>query len=334
MLAGPEFAPEIFSVSSEKLFAISASLVTPALGFLFLYLLRLPLTKLPGIEAPAEWKPPRWALPLFALVSTAAVVFTVVLGLALEFIPDTPPSDEVSAHFGLIREVRVADIDTIKSVVVSISDYDGESDLRIIANGYIQFSTSTNCMMSYQCKPANAEVPPETKQVFEGPALKYVSLFRVKQRYVLPVNLDVTNFFVPGTNFLDIISGNSGVGDCRVSVSISISDISGVKKNVEISISDDEGQHVDLRADARHQETFFSAYRAQGSTFEPTVHPVYRTLEANPSYRLCQRIRMIVPISTGQLSWRTEEAWTRWAQERRRREECEVRNGTDSVCSK
>ena len=42
MLAGPEFAPEIFGVSSEKLFAISASLITPALGFLFLYLLRLP----------------------------------------------------------------------------------------------------------------------------------------------------------------------------------------------------------------------------------------------------------------------------------------------------
>jgi hypothetical protein len=83
---------------------------------------------LPGIEAPAEWKPPRWALPLFALASTAAVVFTVVLGLVLEFILDTPPSDEVSAHFGLIRDVRVADIDTIKSVVVSISDYDGESE--------------------------------------------------------------------------------------------------------------------------------------------------------------------------------------------------------------
>jgi hypothetical protein len=90
MFAGPEFAPEIFGVSSEKLFAISASLVTPALGFLFLWLLRLPLNKLPGIEAPAEWKPPRWALPLFALVSTAAVVFTVVLGLALEVIRDTP----------------------------------------------------------------------------------------------------------------------------------------------------------------------------------------------------------------------------------------------------
>jgi hypothetical protein len=189
-------------------------------------------------------------------------------------------------------------------------------------------------MMSYQCKPATAEVPPETKQVFEGPALRYVSLFRVKQRYVLPVHLDVTNFFVPGANFLDIISGNSGVGDCRVRVSMSISDSSGVKKNVEISISDAEGQQIDLRAEAKPQETFFSVHRAQSSTFKPTVHPIYRTLEANPSYRLCQRIRMVVPISTAQLSWRTEEAWVRWAQDRRRREECEVRNGTDVVCSK
>jgi len=193
MFAGAEFAPEIFGVSSDKLFAISASLVTPALGFLFLYLLRLPLSKLPGIEAPAEWKPPRWALPLFALSSTAAVVFAVALGLALEFVPDMPASDEVSAHFGLVRDVSVSDVDAIKSVVVSIGDYDGASDLRIIANGYVQFSTSTNCMMIYQCKPANVEIPSDAKQIFGGLALQYTSLFRVRRRYNLPIDLDVTN---------------------------------------------------------------------------------------------------------------------------------------------
>jgi hypothetical protein len=161
-----------------------------------------------------------------------------------------------------------------------------------------------------------------------------VSLFRVKQHFSLPIRFDVSNFFAPGTNFLDVISGNSGVGDCRVRISISISDDKGVKRDFDISILDGEGQHLDIRANARTQETFFSVHRAQGATFEPTVHPVYRTLEANPSYRLCQRIRVIVPVSTEQLSWRTEKEWVEWARKRRRREECEVRNGTDTVCNK
>lgn len=334
MFAGPNFVPEVFEISSERLFSLSGSVLAPALGFLFLYLLRLPLHKLPLIDAPPDWKPPRWALPLFALASTAIVVFSAALGLALELIPDIPPSAEVSDHFGIIRDVDVADMAVVKSIAVSVSDYDRESDLRIIANGYIQFSTSTNCMMSYQCRPATAEVPLEAKQIFEGPALKYVSLYRVKQRYILPINLDVTNFFVPGANFIDIISGNSGVGNCRVQLAVSMSDAAGITKHFEISISDSESEHLDLRSAAKPEEVFFSEYKTPSANSEPGIHPVYRTLEANPSYRLCQRIRMFVRLSKTQLSWRTDAMWVRWAQDRRRRERCEVRNGTESLCAK
>lgn len=232
-----------------------------------------------------------------------------------------------------IRDVRISNLDAVKSVMVSINDYDRESDLRIITNGYVQFSSSTNCIMIYQCQPANAEFPQDAKLVFGGLALQYISLFRVRQRYSLPLHLDVTNFLIPADNFLDIISGNSGVGSCRVSVSISISDVSGAKKNFDILILDAEGQRIDLRADAQPQETFYSVDRPPGSISEPTMHPVYRTLEADPSYRLCQRVRMVMPITKDQLSWRSQQAWVQWAQDRRRREDCEVRNGTESDCA-
>jgi hypothetical protein len=216
MFAAPEFAPEIFGISSEKLFAISGTLVTPALGFLFLYLLRLPLTSLPVIGATGDWKPPSWALPTFALTSTAAVVFTAALGLALELSPAVPRSDEMTGHFGFVRDIVTTDLRAIQSVVVSVEDYDGASDLRVVVNGYVPFSTSTDCMMSYQCKPSNADISLEAKQLLLGQPLDHVSLFRVKQRYQLPVRLDVTNFLMPGINFVDIISGNTGVGSCQV----------------------------------------------------------------------------------------------------------------------
>jgi hypothetical protein len=101
-----------------------------------------------------------------------------------------------------------------------------------------------------------------------------------------------------------------------------------------MSILDAEGESLDVRADAKAQEIFFSSYRPAGASFEPTVHPIYRTLEANPSYRLCQRIRMVVQVSATQLSWRTEAAWIQWAQARRAREDCEVRNVADGICGR
>jgi hypothetical protein len=238
------------------------------------------------------------------------------------------------AHFAVVRDVAIADLRAVRSAVISIEDYDGESDLRVVVNGYIPFSSSTNCMMSYQCKPHGANIAPEARQLLQGQALDHVSLFRVKQTYELPVHLDVTNFLMPGTNFLDIISGNTGVGSCRVGIRTAISDGSGTTNDVQTSILDAEGNSLDVRADAKAQEAFFSAYRAAGASLEPTEHPIYRTLESNPSYRLCQRIRMLVHISAAQLSWRTEDAWARWARARWQHNDCEVRNVTNGVCGR
>jgi len=332
MFAAAEFAPEIFGVSSDRLFAISGALVTPALGFLFLYVLRLPLASLPGIETPSDWKPPRWVLPVFALISTAAVVFTAATGLTLEVAPARPPLDEVNGHFALLRDVPTADFKAVRSIVVSVDDYDGASDFRVISNGYVQFSTSTNCLMNYQCKASDAALSPEAISMLNGPPLKYPSLFRVKQFFRLPVRLDVTNFAAPGSNFIDIIVGNSGIGDCRLAISVSLSDGGAVKRTFTLSISDGVGGGVSLRADAAAMETFFSVSKPQASALAPAVHPIYRTFEADPSFRLCQRIRLIIPLSADQLAWRSGEEWTRWAQDRRRREDCQVRNGTERDC--
>jgi len=62
-----EVEPELLGLSSSQYQQAAASLVTPALGFLFLYALGLPLKKIPFIDAIEGYSPAAWLLPLFAL---------------------------------------------------------------------------------------------------------------------------------------------------------------------------------------------------------------------------------------------------------------------------
>ena len=59
------FDPDILGWSAAAFLTFAQTVLTPALGFLFLYLMRLPLTKLSFVPESAKYKPPRWVLPLF-----------------------------------------------------------------------------------------------------------------------------------------------------------------------------------------------------------------------------------------------------------------------------
>ena len=155
------FEPQLFGLLAKDYFGAAQTLFAPAVGFLFLYLLRLPLQKLPIIAAVTEYRPPIWLLPIFALGTWFLFVLFLSIGGWLEILRSNAPSEVFARSFQRTRQVAVKDDPGLglKKVQVAVDAYDGRSDFRIFVNGYRIFGSSSNCMLKFQCQEEATRTP-------------------------------------------------------------------------------------------------------------------------------------------------------------------------------
>src|SRR3954454_19544012 len=131
------FDSTIIGVSSTELRSFCTAMLTPMLGFLFLYLLGRPLKKIPIIDVDSDYKPPRWVLPAFALGSTFMVSVAFSCSIFLITLKSRP-----SAEVFLQQYERSFDLTNSKlsqpmsSATLQLEDYVGASTLHFFVNGY------------------------------------------------------------------------------------------------------------------------------------------------------------------------------------------------------
>jgi hypothetical protein len=90
---------------------------------------------------------------------------------------------------------------------------------------------------------------------------------------------------------VDIISGNSGKGDCRLAFSV-ILEFESSKTAYAATIASDVGNSSVTHTDDHHTNEIF---HSGGKTFalsDDNIIDPYLTMAADPSYRLCERIRV------------------------------------------
>src|SRR5258706_6936126 len=101
----PMFDAEIFGITSSQFLQFALTLIGPTVGFVFLYLLSLPLNKLPFVEAIAGYKPPGWLLPTFALGSLYLLVTSFSIAVILWRHEDNPNTLDFLASFVKFRAI-------------------------------------------------------------------------------------------------------------------------------------------------------------------------------------------------------------------------------------
>ncbi|MDE8762598.1 hypothetical protein PZB21_25840 [Rhizobium sp. CBK13] len=282
------FEPELFGIAASRYADFGLSLLTPLLGFLFLYLLRLPLKKLPIIGGDVNYTPPKWVLPLFA----NGTLFAAGLSLSIAYSLTQTRVEPDQTDFGLNFEEHIQykpDIGPITGIEYSLDDYDGLSDFRLFLNGYRLFGTSSHCMLNFQCRHAD-DLGAKARFALAKPEdLADLSFRHVRELRPLPVSDDVSDYLVPGRNTIDVFVGNSGVGDCSVLATLHFRGKNAVR-SLKLIVSDDP-------ASQRIQQSTASDYDAYtfASSQDPTAPDQlikYSTYADNPSYRICERIRV------------------------------------------
>jgi len=255
------------------------------MGFLFLFLLGQSLTKLPFIDAGEVYKPPKWVLPLFATSS----LFGTSLALSFIFFLLVTPlrsSDTIFLNQYQVQRSLVPPPShgPLRAAEIILEEYDGDSNLDIFVNGYIVFSSERDCMMNYQCTN-NSESIDFSGTYAEVP--KYGYLHHLGKLSPTPNSISIEERILPGFNSIDVVSVNSGVGDCRVTLSINLRFESGeVVRSVRIL--PESGIAQEAQAMNLHSIDIFPSYGRSGG--ERLIEP-YLTYNANVSYMLCQRIR-------------------------------------------
>ena len=156
------FEPEALGLSGPQFQQFAAALVTPALGFLFLYLLGLPLKKMPFFEVIEDYKPPAWVLPLFALGSLLALSSLASAAFFLNYFQSNSDIGSFLAAFFYVYRIETpANKDQIEQAYFTLNDYDGYSNFRILVNGY---------ELSPLCHPAMGRVPASFEPCWLGDA--------------------------------------------------------------------------------------------------------------------------------------------------------------------
>ncbi|AUW47171.1 hypothetical protein [Rhizobium leguminosarum] len=312
------FEPELFGIAASRYADFGMSLITPLLGFLFLYFLRLPLKKLPFIGGDVNYTPPSWVLPLFAMSTLFALGLSFSIAFFLMQMRGEPNQVDFANSFE--RKIDYApNIGTVIGASYSLVEYDGDSDVRIFLNGYRLFGTSSHCMLNFQCRNAadlGAKARFSAARTFDLPDLSYK---HVRQLRSLPISEDVTDYLVPGQNIFDLFFGNSGVGDCAVQALIHLR---GDKTERDLRLTVTDG----LSAKPVEQTTGpgFDAYVYSASADQNSPESVskYGTYIDNPSFRVCERIRVIFQVSNG---FPFDEAtWKAKQQARQKAENCEI----------
>jgi hypothetical protein len=83
------FDPTLFGVASSQYLHFASLMLAPTLGFVFLFLLGLPLKKIPGIDL-GDYSPPKWLVPIFALSSLFVISCSTSISFFLNFLSESP----------------------------------------------------------------------------------------------------------------------------------------------------------------------------------------------------------------------------------------------------
>ena len=326
------FEPEALGLGSSQYQQFAASLVTPALGFVFLFLLGLQLKKLPFVDALQDYKPPAWVLPTFAVGSLFSLSLFIFITFFLNFMRASPSIDDAINTFSKVRPIKVeSNYGELQYAAFTLSDYDGSSNFRIIVNGYRMFGSSSDCMLSYQCKAQTSATVPIFNEAQKIP-IKDNSIYHIHSLNVLPVTREIKDHLVSNnSNFIDIFSENSGLGDCRLNVLFSYS-FANQSMTYRVIINSEIGEEILTKTGYDTVNTFFSKGPKVGvDTDQVQLIPVYKTLSSEVTNRVCERIRLQLDLSKIDICGETQ-SWEKWVFDRHRSELCDIVNNARPHC--
>jgi hypothetical protein len=297
------FEPEVLGLSSSQYQQIAISFVAPTLGFLFLFLLGLPLKKIPFVDVIEDYTPPTWVLPLFALGSLFALCLFGSITFFANYFTEYPDDRHFLAQFIKKRTLNVpADVGKLEAASITLNDYDGSSNFRFYVNGYRMLGSSSDCLLSYQCKPPNPQSEADL-QTTRSQHLKDRSFHHIHSLHSLPHTEAILDHLVQGNNFVDLVSENSNLGDCKIDAVISLSFAkadSAAKTNLyfRIKIEPDMEKEVEPDGGTNVEDKFFSYGRvATGEGNVPDFIDPYGTRWSDGTDRLCERVRVSIDLS-------------------------------------
>ena len=228
------FDAELLGFTATQYWQFASVILTPTLGFVFVYLLNRPLKRLPLIDAGDDYQPPRWVLPVFAISSLFAATLSISLSAFMLLTVSRSSDSTFLRSYHLERSLEVPeDYGPIRIATVTLKQYDGYSNLDLFVNGYMAFSTETSCAMLYQCNDEASAVSVEEN--YKQVTMRYGSMHSLSVTNTLPLNVDLTKYLQSGQNHIDIVSVNSGIGDCALTLDLKLTFNSAeLSKNVFI----------------------------------------------------------------------------------------------------
>ncbi len=289
------FEPELFGLTADQYRGFAGILVTPLLGFVFLYFMGLPLAKLPLIGNDIKYAPPRWVLPFFAIGSLFIATLASSIGFTLSWYTAEPNASGFVGSFQKVIELPVPP-GALTQARLTISDFDQLSNFRVFVNNYRVFGSSADCLMRYQCRPiGDADARSDYLSAVHLEAAGH-SVHAIYSLNSLPHIESIGEFLVRGQNNIDVHIENSGVSDCSVQLGIQFTFADGTVLQPSL--------HVDGAVGASGVQTLpdgqpLYVFHASASTpkqRKAQIEP-YGTYASNPSYRLCERIRFAMSLS-------------------------------------
>jgi hypothetical protein len=291
------FEPEIFGLASPALWSLTQALVTPTLGFLFLYLMRLPLPEFSFLPRKTEYTPPAWVLPIFAHGSIFALVAIVSTNVILNNVHARALADDVKSDLFLVRDVYT-DGKRLTKVAIVLKSYDGLSGFKIFANGYHIFSSDRNCVAAFQCTQIADKAEREMEE-FKRRRVSGGSLYELNKTNTFPLEIPLNNYLAVGQNYLEVISENSGTGGCGLSAEIVLTTEQNQHERYLLKIlphpASPERKQPNRRSDLISEEEFYTGGPISGETIERDKTPT-------PDKRnvVCERIRIPVKLTEEQ----------------------------------
>jgi hypothetical protein len=169
--------------------------------------------------------------------------------------------------------------------------------LMVSLDGYRVFSTGSNCRLDFQCRPANEPFAIDRFKQFTAISLSARSMLHLDALYPLPHAEDFSGFLVEGRNVIDVIAENSGAMTCNLALSL-VFELAGksVKRTVMITPKSGGSAVTDNNPDH-----LVEVFNSGGQPDIGEFLPVYRTSTANQSYRLCERIRFELNLTSEQV---------------------------------
>jgi hypothetical protein len=215
------FDAELFGFTATQYWQLASVILAPTLGFVFLFLLNRPLKKLPFIDTGDDYQPPRWVLPAFAISALFTATMAISVSTFLLLMHSHSADQTLSASYQLERLIKIPENPgPLRLATLTLKQYDGYSNLDLFINGYMAFSTETSCAMRYQCNSKQNSSDFEEK--YAPVAVRYGPMHNISNLNSLPLDIDVSRYVELGENHVDIMSSNSGIGDCNVDLAIKL----------------------------------------------------------------------------------------------------------------